>query len=95
MTNAAKDAAYAAAYDAHAAAADAAYAAALDAAKDAADAAYAIEATQTGANAMHTRQYNLTPRQLDRLCMLADWQLRRLGYSPERITALCLAASKF
>lgn len=34
---------------------------------------------------------NITPRLLDRLRMLADWQLRNLGYDPAEITAACLA----
>ena len=31
----------------------------------------------------------MTPRKLEQLRMLADWQLRELGYDPMEITRLC------
>jgi len=31
----------------------------------------------------------MTPRKLEQLRMLADWQLRQLGYDPMEITRLC------
>lgn len=31
----------------------------------------------------------MAPRQLEKLRMLADWQLRELGHDPKEITRLC------
>lgn len=31
----------------------------------------------------------LNDRQIDRLRMLADWQLRQMGYDPAEVTARC------
>jgi hypothetical protein len=31
---------------------------------------------------------------LEQLRMLMDWQLRRLGYDPDSVTALCLKADE-
>ena len=33
----------------------------------------------------------MTPRKLEQLRMLADWQLKQMGYDPQKITLLCLA----
>lgn len=32
----------------------------------------------------------MTDRKLEQLRMLADWQLRAMGFDPEEITRLCL-----
>lgn len=37
---------------------------------------------------------NITPRKLEQLRMLADWQLRNLGFDPAEVTAHCLAADE-
>ena len=36
----------------------------------------------------------LSPRKLEQLRMLADWQLVRLGYDPTEITNLCRDADE-
>lgn len=40
------------------------------------------------------QQASFTPRTLERLRMLADWQIRQEGYDPDEITALCRQADE-